>query len=509
MGSRVRRPRGISSTLAGLVAILIIVMGIIAYLTANLYYTSIMVRGVDVEQVHSKSEEVVKIAISYEQRVVTLPDGNKTVVYDTYIIFKSGWGGVSRINYYIVLGADGGVMDEGEMDPPLELYPFDTIRKRPSEVSPLLSAYDHDPFKMAEEVSQIIVHTELGNEYASFYDAPGGPIIIYGGEEGEGGPTTTTTGPTTTNPTTTTTNPTTTTTPTTIMTTECTTRSTTSTTTWTYTTCTPSTTVTTISSTTSTITTSGSTTYTGTAQYCGWWALGTSTIGTIVTLTTYVGGCVFCYVPCELIGGTCKAWVAKYRIGSDPPAPPDPANYPINLGTVSRVAATACMCVGGYYTKPNLPGFYETYNVVLIITEDCPDNWNPPSGCVVETYDFTGRMAVFYGGTLYKTTTYRLSTPITSTSTTTLCWLTSTTSTTTSLTTTCSTIIIMREGASTPIIACMVGPVVVVEAPAEDARPSQALDPSSIITLLAVAIAIAAVIRLRPLLGRAVSRHEG
>jgi len=98
----------------------------------------------------------------------------------TMIRFVNEWGDVVRIDYLVVTDKHGKVKLrlEGEDIPtPLRyMIPGGEMVLKPSEIG-LQTRYDGDYWKMKREISQIIVHTEDGNLFASIYGRP--PSEIY------------------------------------------------------------------------------------------------------------------------------------------------------------------------------------------------------------------------------------------------------------------------------------------------------------------------------------------
>jgi len=165
--------RAVSSTLAALVAVLIIVAGAVLSLVMLAYFTSIAVQGADVERLAQKSRETVKLAIGYEE-----VKDESGVKYLTKMQLKNGWSGTTEITYAVVLDRQGRVMYEREFNPPLTLYASEVKFMKPSELVPELAPYDGDWWRMRDEVGLIVLHTRLGNRFTSFYEAPGRPVIV-------------------------------------------------------------------------------------------------------------------------------------------------------------------------------------------------------------------------------------------------------------------------------------------------------------------------------------------
>jgi hypothetical protein len=165
--------RAVSSTLAALVAVLIIVAGAVLSLVMLAYFTSVAVQGADVERLAQKSRETVKLAIGYEE--VKDEEGVK---YLTKMQLKNAWSGTTEITYAVVLDRQGRVMYEREFNPPLTLYASEVKFMKPSELVPELAPYDGDWWRMRDEVGLIVLHTRLGNRFTSFYEAPGRPVIV-------------------------------------------------------------------------------------------------------------------------------------------------------------------------------------------------------------------------------------------------------------------------------------------------------------------------------------------
>jgi hypothetical protein len=190
-----RRGKGaVSSSLAALMAVLIIAVAAVTFLALTGYFTSIAARSGDIERMMMKSREVVKLAIGYD---VVREDGQ--VRFPVRMQLKNAWSGTSEITYVMVLDKQGNVLYERSLDPPLVLYASETRFMRPSQLVPELAPYDGDWYRMRREIGLIILHTRLGNRFTSFYEAPGGPIIVYQGpaaantETATTSPTTTTT----------------------------------------------------------------------------------------------------------------------------------------------------------------------------------------------------------------------------------------------------------------------------------------------------------------------------
>lgn len=165
--------RAVSSTLAALVAVLIIVAGAVLSLVILAYFTSVAVQGADVERLAQKSRETVKLAIGYE--VVKDEEGVK---YLTKMQLKNAWSGTTEITYAVVLDRQGRVMYEREFNPPLTLYASEVKFMKPSELVPELTIYDGDWWRMWEEVGLIVLHTKLGNRFTSFYEMVGAPTVV-------------------------------------------------------------------------------------------------------------------------------------------------------------------------------------------------------------------------------------------------------------------------------------------------------------------------------------------
>jgi hypothetical protein len=165
--------RAVSSTLAALVAVLIIVAGAVLSLVMLAYFTSVAVQGADVERLAQKSRETVKLAIGYEE--VKDEEGVK---YLTKMQLKNAWSGTTEITYAVVLDRQGRVMYERAFDPPLTLYASEIKFMKPSELVPELAPYDGDWWKMRTEVGLIVLHTRLGNRFTSFYETPGAPVVV-------------------------------------------------------------------------------------------------------------------------------------------------------------------------------------------------------------------------------------------------------------------------------------------------------------------------------------------
>jgi len=165
--------RAVSSTLAALVAVLIIVAGAVLSLVILAYFTSVAVQGADVERLAQKSRETVKLAIGYE--VVKDEEGVK---YLTKMQLKNAWSGTTEITYAVVLDRQGRVMYEREFNPPLTLYASEVKFMKPSELVPELAIYDGDWWRMWEEVGLIVLHTKLGNRFTSFYEMVGAPTVV-------------------------------------------------------------------------------------------------------------------------------------------------------------------------------------------------------------------------------------------------------------------------------------------------------------------------------------------
>ena len=190
-----RRGKGaVSSSLAALMAVLIIAVAAVTFLALTGYFTSIAARSGDVERMMMKSREVVKLAIGYD---VVREDGQ--VRFPVRMQLKNAWSGTSEITYVVVMDRQGNVLYERSLDPPLVLYASEIRFMRPSQLVPELAPYDGDWYRMRREIGLIILHTRLGNRFTSFYEAPGGPIIVYQGpaaantETTTASPTTTTT----------------------------------------------------------------------------------------------------------------------------------------------------------------------------------------------------------------------------------------------------------------------------------------------------------------------------
>jgi hypothetical protein len=189
-----RRGKGaVSSSLAALMAVLIIAVAAVTFLMLTGYFTSIAARSGDIERMMMKSREVVKLAIGYD---VVREDGQ--VRFPVRMQLKNAWSGTSEITYVMVLDRQGNVLYERSLDPPLTLYASETRFMKPSQLVPELAPYDGDWYRMRREIGLIILHTRLGNRFTSFYEAPGGPIIVYQGPAAANTETTTTTNPTTT-----------------------------------------------------------------------------------------------------------------------------------------------------------------------------------------------------------------------------------------------------------------------------------------------------------------------
>ena len=165
--------RAVSSTLAALVAVLIIVAGAVLSLVMLAYFTSVAVQGADVERLAQKSRETVKLAIGYEE--VKDEEGVK---YLTKMQLKNAWSGTTEITYAVVLDRQGRVMYEREFNPPLTLYASEVKFMKPSELVPELAPYDGDWRRMRDEVGLIILHTRLGNRFTSFYETAGAPTAV-------------------------------------------------------------------------------------------------------------------------------------------------------------------------------------------------------------------------------------------------------------------------------------------------------------------------------------------
>jgi hypothetical protein len=205
IGRIVRMPRGWfgrgqSSSLAALMAVLIISAAAVAFLILTGYFASIMARNVDIERMMEKSREVVKLAIGYD----VVKEGGQ-VRYPVRMQLKNAWSGVSEITYVVVLDRHGNVLYERSFDPPLTLYATEIRFMKPSQLVPELAQYDGDWWKMNREIGLIVLHTKLGNRFTSFYETPGGPVIVF--QSPTATTTTTTSPPTTTTTTTVTTSP--------------------------------------------------------------------------------------------------------------------------------------------------------------------------------------------------------------------------------------------------------------------------------------------------------------
>jgi len=170
-----RRGKGaVSSSLAALMAVLIIAVAAVTFLALTGYFTSIAARSGDIERMMMKSREVVKLAIGYD---VVREDGQ--VRFPVRMQLKNAWSGTSEITYVVVLDRQGNVLYEKSLDPPLTLYASETRFMRPSQLVPELAPYDGDWYRMRREIGLIILHTRLGNRFTSFYEAPGGPVLAY------------------------------------------------------------------------------------------------------------------------------------------------------------------------------------------------------------------------------------------------------------------------------------------------------------------------------------------
>jgi len=160
---------GASSSLAVLIAVLIIITASVAFLVLSLYSTSIMFENVDVDRMVQKSREVIKLVIMKE----AVEEGG-SVRYPVKMQLKNAWSGTSEITYIVVLDREGGVLYERGLDPPLTLYATETRFMKPSELMPELSQYDEDWYRMRQEVGLLILHTRLGNRFTSIYE--GSPV---------------------------------------------------------------------------------------------------------------------------------------------------------------------------------------------------------------------------------------------------------------------------------------------------------------------------------------------
>jgi hypothetical protein len=127
-----RRGKGaVSSSLAALMAVLIIAVATVTFLALTGYFTSIAARSGDIERMMMKSREVVKLAIGYD---VVREDGQ--VRFPVRMQLKNAWSGTSEITYVVVLDKQGNVLYERSLDPPLTLYASETRFMRPSQLGP-------------------------------------------------------------------------------------------------------------------------------------------------------------------------------------------------------------------------------------------------------------------------------------------------------------------------------------------------------------------------------------
>jgi len=172
------RGGGVSSSLAVLMAALIIFTASIAFLVVSLYSTSIISENVEVERLMQKSREVIKLVIMKE----VVREGG-SVRYPVRIQLKNAWSGTSEITYIVVLDRGGNVLYERSADPPLTLYATEIRFMKPSDLMLELSQYDEDWYRMRQEIGLIILHTRLGNRFTSIYENPAGSGG--GGEAGD------------------------------------------------------------------------------------------------------------------------------------------------------------------------------------------------------------------------------------------------------------------------------------------------------------------------------------
>ena len=161
--------RGISAAVAALAAVIFLVIG--------LYMSILVLQRTGQGGVAQMAGIHRGIGEEYRGlRIFIEPTDNN----GTMIKFINEWGDVIRIDYLLIMDEHGEVKLklEGEDIPTSLRYmiPGGEVALKPSDIG-LQPEYDDDYWKMKREISQIRVHTEDGNLFASIYGRP--PREIY------------------------------------------------------------------------------------------------------------------------------------------------------------------------------------------------------------------------------------------------------------------------------------------------------------------------------------------
>ena len=151
------RSKAVSSSLAALAFIIVLITGLVV---AGLMLTKWRIAEQHYEErgktIVSMAREVVKMRIRY----LAEDAGNQTIIRPL-IYLKSAWMGESRLTHILVIGRDGSIIVDADVD--IRVSPMETLRLKPSDLHPSLAKYDSDYEAFQSEVKLIVLHTGLGN----------------------------------------------------------------------------------------------------------------------------------------------------------------------------------------------------------------------------------------------------------------------------------------------------------------------------------------------------------
>ena len=165
MGSAVSR-RGVSATVATLIGVVALLLGMVAFTATTVYLVRAVQSGSAIAGGYAgESKALVKV-----YAVLEMEKSGDRLLNKTYLVLENLWPDELTVDHVALASRSGGLIAEKPLS--IRLKPGEAVRMKPSDIDPRLALYDEDFWRFKREVAYFEMHVDVGGGGSSFKSYP-------------------------------------------------------------------------------------------------------------------------------------------------------------------------------------------------------------------------------------------------------------------------------------------------------------------------------------------------